>query len=63
MDAGAVRDLRNLLEMTQEDFAHAIGVTVSTVNRWENGHREPSRLSVNAMTRLAQLAREHAAKA
>jgi DNA-binding transcriptional regulator YiaG len=30
--------LRQRLSMTQEEFAHAIGVTVSTVNRWENGH-------------------------
>jgi len=39
--------------MTQEEFAHAIGVTVSTVNRWENGHIEPSRLARKAMDGLA----------
>ena len=39
--------------MTQEEFAHAIGVTVSTVNRWENGHIEPSRLARKAMQGLA----------
>ncbi len=37
--------LRHRLNMTQEEFAHAIGVTVSTVNRWENGHIEPSRFA------------------
>jgi len=48
--------LRRRLNMTQEEFAHAIGVTVSTVNRWENGHIEPSRLARKAMeTMLAQL--------
>ena len=41
------------LNMTQEEFAHAIGVTVSTVNRWENGHIEPSRLARKAMAGLA----------
>ena len=47
--------LRRRLNMTQEEFAHAIGVTVSTVNRWENGHIEPSRLARKAMeTLLAQ---------
>jgi putative transcriptional regulator len=47
--------LRHRLNMTQEEFAHAIGVTVSTVNRWENGHIEPSRLARKAMeTLLAQ---------
>ncbi len=45
--------LRQRLTMTQEEFAHAIGVTVSTVNRWENGHIEPSRLARKAMQGLA----------
>lgn len=45
--------LRHSLNMTQEEFAHAIGVTVSTVNRWENGHVEPSRLARKAMEILA----------
>jgi DNA-binding XRE family transcriptional regulator len=44
--------LRRRLSMTQEEFAHAIGVTVSTVNRWENGHIEPSRLARKAMESL-----------
>lgn len=51
-----VTALRRRLNMTQEEFAHAIGVTVSTVNRWENGHIEPSRLARKAMEALvAQL--------
>ena len=45
--------LRHRLNMTQEEFAHAIGVTVSTVNRWENGHIEPSRLARKAIDGLA----------
>ena len=48
-----VSALRRRLSMTQEEFAHAIGVTVSTVNRWENGHIEPSRLARKAMQGLA----------
>ena len=47
-----VSALRHRLKMTQEEFAHAIGVTVSTVNRWENGHIEPSRLARKAMEGL-----------
>jgi hypothetical protein len=31
-------------------------VTVSTVNRWENGHIEPSRLARRAMQGLASQA-------
>jgi putative transcriptional regulator len=47
-----INALRRRLKMTQEEFAHAIGVTVSTVNRWENGHIEPSRLARKAMEGL-----------
>lgn len=47
-----INTLRRRLKMTQEEFAHAIGVTVSTVNRWENGHIEPSRLARKAMEGL-----------
>ena len=56
-DSGSpISTLRRRLKMTQEEFAHAIGVTVSTVNRWENGHIEPSRLARKAMEGLvAQL--------
>lgn len=51
--ANNIAVLRRRLNMTQEEFAHAIGVTVSTVNRWENGHIEPSRLARKAMQGLA----------
>ena len=50
--ASPICALRRRLNMTQEEFAHTIGVTVSTVNRWENGHIEPSRLARKAMEGL-----------
>ena len=40
--------------MTQEEFAHEIAVTVSTVNRWENSHAEPSKLAWKAIHELAR---------
>ncbi len=40
-----VRRLRRQLGMTQEEFAHALGITVGTVNRWENGRFRPSKLA------------------
>ena len=49
-----IRTLRHQLRMTQEEFAHAIAVTVSTVNRWENAHAEPSRLAWRAVEDLAR---------
>jgi DNA-binding transcriptional regulator YiaG len=49
-----VRTLRQQLGMTQEEFAHEIAVTVSTVNRWENAHAEPSKLAWKAIRDLAR---------
>ena len=48
-----IRALRQTLGITQEEFAHAVGVTVSTVNRWENAHSEPNRLAWKAIRELA----------
>ena len=40
-----VKSLRAALNLTQEQFAAKLGVTVSTVNRWENGKGKPSPLA------------------
>jgi len=40
------REMRSRLRLTQEQFAHQLGVTYLTVNRWENGHTKPSRLAM-----------------
>ena len=53
MTGPEVKTLRQNLGMTQEDLAHELGVTVSTVNRWENGHTRPSRLATAGLDRLA----------
>lgn len=36
-----VKRLRERMGLTQEQFAQEVGVTFSTVNQWENGHRRP----------------------
>ncbi|MFN6561241.1 MAG: helix-turn-helix domain-containing protein [Nostoc sp. ChiSLP01] len=41
-----VRDLRLAFGLTQEQFAATLGVTFSTINRWENGHSKPSPLAM-----------------
>ncbi|MFO8071439.1 MAG: helix-turn-helix domain-containing protein [Polyangia bacterium] len=41
----AVRDLRKHLGFTQEQFARELGVTMSTVSRWETGRAQPSGLA------------------
>lgn len=53
-DGNAIRTIRLQLGLTQEEFAHAIAVTVSTVNRWENGHAGPSRLAWRAVRELTE---------
>lgn len=40
-----IRTLRRELKMTQEELAHELGITVGTVNRWENGRFRPSKLA------------------
>ena len=47
-----IRTVRHRLGMTQEQLAHEIRVTVSTVNRWENGRTAPSRLARHAVRQL-----------
>jgi len=44
--------------MTQEEFAHAIGATVGTVNRWENGRVKPSSLARKAIAYFLEGLRE-----
>ncbi|MBD1844303.1 helix-turn-helix domain-containing protein [Cyanobacteria bacterium FACHB-63] len=50
-----VRELRQLLNLTQEQFAARLGVTVVTINRWENRR---SRLSPLALRQIKTLLNE-----
>lgn len=49
-----VRSLRRELKMTQEEFAHELGITVGTVNRWENGRFRPSKLARATLLEFAE---------
>jgi putative transcriptional regulator len=40
-----VKDVRRQLALSQEELAHALGVSFATVNRWENGKTVPSKLA------------------
>lgn len=40
-------DLRLLAGLTQEQFAPTLGVTYTTINRWENGRSKPSPLAMD----------------
>ncbi len=44
-----VRNVRAQLKFSQEDLARELGVSFATVNRWENGHTEPSKMARNVI--------------
>ena len=53
-DAGhIVRAIRLQIGLTEEELAHALGISFSTVNRWETGRMKPSRLAWMALGKLA----------
>jgi putative transcriptional regulator len=52
--AKKIRDLRSKLGLTQEQFAAKVGVTFSTVNRWESGKSKPSPLALKMIEKLAR---------
>ncbi|PSR18620.1 transcriptional regulator [filamentous cyanobacterium CCP3] len=47
-----IRELRQTLKLTQEQFAAQLGVSFPTINRWENGHANPSRLALKQINTL-----------
>ena len=46
-----ISELRLLTGLTQEEFAASLGVTFSTINRWENRRSQPSPM---AMARIQE---------
>jgi putative transcriptional regulator len=49
-----VRELREYLHLTQEAMAERLGVSFATVNRWENGWTEPSKLALRQIDLLCK---------
>ncbi len=52
--AALVKTLRQRLGLTQEQFAHRLGVTFASVNRWENGQVKPSPLARRRLETIDQ---------
>lgn len=44
-----VRELRQLMQLTQTQFAAELGVAYETINRWENGRMQPSALALRQL--------------
>jgi len=40
-----IKAVRLTLKLSQEELAHALGVSFATVNRWENRKTNPSKLA------------------
>jgi len=49
-----IKDLRDQLGLTQEQFAQKVGVTYSSVNHWENGKRMPQPFLIRRLLELKQ---------
>jgi len=53
-----VKEVRRQLALSQEELAHALGVSFATVNRWENGKTVPSKLTQRQFEQFCALKRE-----
>jgi len=51
---GKVKELRKKMGWAQEDLAHEVGVSLSTVQRWESKGGNPTRLARRELKRLFQ---------
>lgn len=53
-----VKAVRSALNLSQEDLAHALGVSFATVNRWENEKTKPSKLALRQFEQFCDAKRE-----
>jgi len=49
-----IKRLRETLDLTQRRFAYKVGVSLTTISRWEQGHCKPCTL---ARARLREIER------
>lgn len=49
-----IKELRNKLDLTQEQFAQKVGVTFSTINNWEKGTRTPHPFLFQRLLEMAE---------
>src|SRR6266550_2111724 len=52
MSPDQIKELRGRLQMSQQAFAAALGVSFATVNRWENGKATPQADRIQRMRML-----------
>jgi len=49
-----IKELRDKLDLTQEQFAQKVGVTFSTINNWEKGNRIPHPFLFQKLLEMAE---------
>ena len=54
--SGKLKELRKKMGWVQEDLAQQIGVSLSTVQRWESKGANPTRLARRELKKLLQAA-------
>ena len=54
-----IKDLRTKLVLSQQEFTELLGVSFTSVNRWENGKHEPT---IKVKRKILQLCKEHKIK-
>lgn len=50
-----IKEVRRRLRLTQETLAQRLGVSFTSVNRWENGQTQPSPLARRKIEELFEL--------
>lgn len=49
-----IKTIRQKLGISQEELAHRLGVSFTSVNRWENGQTNPSKLARRQLENLCK---------
>ncbi|MBN3941140.1 helix-turn-helix transcriptional regulator [Nostoc sp. NMS9] len=49
-----IRELRQQLNLSQEKFAAKLGVSLRTINRWENGYTVPSQMALKLIEEMLE---------
>jgi putative transcriptional regulator len=49
-----IRELRQQLDLSQEKFAAKLGVSLRTINRWENGSTVPSQMALKLIEEVLE---------
>ncbi len=49
-----IKEIREKLGLTQEQFAHKMQVAAYTIRRWESGKSEPQQIHQQQLDRLAR---------